>query len=726
MKKYLMISLVAIAFASCSNNDLYDSNRSKVQDTYDAAFRNYVGVSINPNQDWGFGTAASAPAFDFTRSQSAPEVRDITAPYDANWVANYLATAKEPNSTNVADDYDNGTTFQWANIVYYGIENDADYNWFVEYCQQAVYQNWGYYSKFGLEDTSWDKVLAWLYPQIIARGHADWISSVTTDETYVRNFKITGTWDGDIRVAADEGLDDNGNETHAERTVVVTGTWNLTEDQRIGSLGKVIVANGGTINISEDKTLSMVNQSRLVVLSGGKITGAGNIAVTNGNADGFENYNAGTIDITGTFNNNFGKFFNYGTVKVANYASGGSGEGVMTNGYFNHGLTVVNNAEANICRNARIYNACQFYVKGDMQLYILEEIHGAAFIVDGELRCNTGNDGSNDPSYVSLEAGALVECGTLYNNLTSWTGPTSNGYAVVHAGQITYLNWAASGSTLTAGYFINNIYMCLDDATNDPDGNGNHVNNDEENYPYRAGWKFEHILANGLNGGTTVLGNGNTKLVEKGTDEAIPADEEFVKGVSGCTPGFKIKEDDDDDDDDDDIPETFDVRIIAEDLSATEATDFDFNDVVFDVTYDKEVEGKATITLRAAGGTLPLRVAGKEVHKEFGDYPVTTMINTHAQKYATNGYGAADNVPAVSFDVTGLDKTKRGNDILVEVQKTNDNGQPEWYEITAKQGEPAAKIAVDPKFEWCLEKVSLKSKYTNFTKWVENPDFVWY
>ena len=166
-------------------------------------------------------------------------------------------------------------------------------------------------------------------------------------------------------------------------------------------------------------------------------------------------------------------------------------------------------------------------------------------------------------------------------------------------------------------------------------------------------------------------------------------------------------------------------------MSASDDTDFDFNDVVFDVTFDENDDTKATVTLRAAGGTLPLRVAGEEVHAKFGNYPVKCMINTKAGKILNaelkkQGYSFADNVAPVSFEVTVRSKENRGNDILIEVQKADENGNPVWYPIEAKQGQPAAKIAVDTKFEWCNEKQSLKTKYPNFVNWVQNKDYVWY
>jgi len=174
-----------------------------------------------------------------------------------------------------------------------------------------------------------------------------------------------------------------------------------------------------------------------------------------------------------------------------------------------------------------------------------------------------------------------------------------------------------------------------------------------------------------------------------------------------------------------------DVCIIAEDLSASGDTDFDFNDVVFTVHY--KTTTTATVTLYAAGGTLPLTVADREVHAEFGyadPDPVTglyKMINTGA-KADVNG------VPTKSFDVT-CDKSKRGNDITIKVDKGSKNEQgvhvPNWITLTATKGEPAAKLCVGVEFatgnKWCDERQSIKTRYPLFSAWVaKNPAQIWW
>jgi hypothetical protein len=176
------------------------------------------------------------------------------------------------------------------------------------------------------------------------------------------------------------------------------------------------------------------------------------------------------------------------------------------------------------------------------------------------------------------------------------------------------------------------------------------------------------------------------------------------------------------------------VCIIAEDLSATDATDFDFNDVVFTVEYIDN--NSATITLYAAGGTLPLKVAGEEVHAKFGygtvdEKGLYKMINTNRQ-----GADGVNGVNPVSWTVSGIQKSNRGSDIIIEVDKgeKNANGVIEnhnWLTLTATGGQPAAKLCVGSDFatehKWCDERESIKTKYPVFSDWaLNNPTQIWW
>ena len=107
-------------------------------------------------------------------------------------------------------------------------------------------------------------------------------------------------------------------------------------------------------------------------------------------------------------------------------------------------------------------------------------------------------DGTGDATYVGLASGALVKCGTLYNNGTSWTGPTSGYAALEITDKITYLNWEQD-APWTGGYFENNIYVKSATWDNVTDGNGYHQTDASDTYNHSisiAEYKFFNIIAN--------------------------------------------------------------------------------------------------------------------------------------------------------------------------------------------------------------------------------------
>ena len=164
------------------------------------------------------------------------------------------------------------------------------------------------------------------------------------------------------------------------------------------------------------------------------------------------------------------------------------------------------------------------------------------------------------------------------------------------------------------------------------------------------------------------------------------------------------------------VEEEFDLRVIAEDLSATSASDFDFNDVVFDVKYGDN----AKIRLLAAGGTLKLRLDGNdayEVHQLF-DVDQDYMVNTNALGKGLKG-NARDMEPVVFNLGRAIYSPADAKDIKVEVFK---NG--EWQELTAVKGEPATKIAVGVDYEWLDERTSIKDEYPLFVGWADGTNFV--
>ena len=155
-------------------------------------------------------------------------------------------------------------------------------------------------------------------------------------------------------------------------------------------------------------------------------------------------------------------------------------------------------------------------------------------------------------------------------------------------------------------------------------------------------------------------------------------------------------------------------RVIAEDLSADQAGDFDFNDVVFDVV--KYEGGKTTLRLQACGGTLPLKIGsnngegGVEVHWLYGeDAPDAT---TGLYKMWNTGHNSHE---PVDFEITGQYTTPEQLLALrIEVQK-----EGVWMLLTATKGEAACKILVDDRFEIVPERKNILDDYGNFTDYVQ-------
>ncbi len=154
-------------------------------------------------------------------------------------------------------------------------------------------------------------------------------------------------------------------------------------------------------------------------------------------------------------------------------------------------------------------------------------------------------------------------------------------------------------------------------------------------------------------------------------------------------------------------------RVIAEDLSASESGDFDFNDVVFDVV--KAEGGKTTLKLICAGGVLPLRVRGAnesegvEVHSVFGE-----MAPNAKGEYQMYNTGAGPTVPEKEFTVNGEYTTpEQIKNIIIEVKKEN-----VWMPLNATQGVAACKILVNDTFKPVRERRNIADENKRFTNYV--------
>jgi len=250
-------------------------------------------------------------------------------------------------------------------------------------------------------------------------------------------------------------------------------------------------------------------------------------------------------------------------------------------------------------------------------------------------------------------------------------------------------NCTSSWTSEKTGIAVKNLMLMVNSNTNkfgfkSSEDNGHVFYNfrmEEINGNYYVGFDFE---ANGQ--------NNNEKV-----DRDYIYNDWIVKIVPGKGQTDKVKEE---------------GMIICEDLG--NIGDFDFNDVVF---YAKVWEsGKTDIWLLAAGGTLDLTVAGREVHEAFG-VSKSTMVNT------MESTGKGDEKPIVYFQASQTYNSLI--DIPIVVTGKDAAGNITKYELTAQQGKAPQKICVAKGFKWCKEYQSLKDVYPGFKDWTTGAASTW-
>ena len=161
------------------------------------------------------------------------------------------------------------------------------------------------------------------------------------------------------------------------------------------------------------------------------------------------------------------------------------------------------------------------------------------------------------------------------------------------------------------------------------------------------------------------------------------------------------------------IPE-YKKRIIVEDLKGNinmntkvSSSDFDFNDVVFDaVTWKVNGKNHLKIIIRAAGGQMPIYVAGKEVHDGIG-----YMFNTSNPDYTFGKVLVQDSI--IGTDASTFDFNSIPVEVVVNGERTT---------AGSNIGQAPEKIAVDLDYKWCKERENIKNVYPRFADYVGNKE----
>ena len=205
-------------------------------------------------------------------------------------------------------------------------------------------------------------------------------------------------------------------------------------------------------------------------------------------------------------------------------------------------------------------------------------------------------------------------------------------------------------------------------------------------------------------------------------------------------------------------------RIFCEDLGVSSREDLDFNDLVLDVDIYQNIEEgvkkyywvysdgrkefireepysnrsnptySIEMTLLAAGGTIPLTVAGMEVHDKF-DVGITTMVNTYNENSTV--FGSVEDrdpvylgsfTPSQLFPATEENPGRADTDpvyvheIPIAVKWGNDVAL-----LGSSLGGAPAKIFVpNHTTKWTVERKPLTVAYPRFADYVGNKNIQWW
>ena len=756
MKKYLITGLAAVAisgmFTSCTHETDAGAGGTNlgVVETYEQAFISRFGTP-SPDADWGFGpskasTRAAMPdAPSFSDKATAIDPKKPTEPTFSRTFYNKLSDASSPiYSGDVADD--NAWNAISNAIVY--IDSKSSKVGSNSQNMTIIVNETMSFNAGGLNTNGNGPVICvaegktltltgmkqnitiYLAPganlnatQVSSFANCNLIMSGNNTVTGgAMNFSYGSIVNKGGTITATSIQLDNSTNLWNEGTINVSGSLNSNnQNSNIYNANTITAAsmtldqsatlwNEGTIQLkNSDGTYTTSNKLEgkntniIIYNASGKTIELGSIELKSSAPEIL--YNDGTVTCHGeiSLDNTADEIINNGTLTATslNMKAGGKMYNTVTTNI--SGLTKISNS------NCQWQNDGQ-YTSGSFEVdqYAVKNFNNCKLIVNGNFWLNRG-------TFV-LNSGASVVCNTftwedtsdfylggksllkvsgqfLTKNANSGYGLRGVGsdYAVVQASSI-----AHQGNEQFRMSYYGNLFIATDNHFEQ--WYKDNPNTNQPAYWYESSVKFK------FKGETTAT---------------IPE--------TPCNPGYEGEEPGGGDEtgggDDETTPS---IRVIAEDMgdkSLKEASDFDFNDVVFDVTWVSE--SKVKIKILAAGGTLPLTVGWDgtedpndpkayikhEVHYMLG-YSESTMINTHS---TVGNY--KDGVPPYEFEFTGsFKKESFAADVRDKIPvKVRKNGV--WYDIKADQGKAPGKIAVGTDYNpWCDERVDIDF-------WWQNNDF---
>ena len=576
--KVFTFSLLAssISFISCVDNEknLFDADQLK--QIYEETF---PVKNIDPDGDWTMSRSVTAHV-SVNGDQGVDYKIQIfdTDPLSPGSTAKLLAEGTVNQSTTLNVVMDCATALDKVFVA--RIDEHKRY-----LVQPAAIENGTVTAHFGDKGTptrSMSRAVATSIPVMEAPYTADFISAKKVTATVVqagwdlgassgwagnykeypvfteseRWFKIpNGTFSGGLTTTGSSGG------AQAVKVIVPQGsTWVIENSNQFSDITEIIVENGGKIEVAKNGSLVFTQASYITVMQGGSIVGDRGIQITNSSA-GRTNYNAGTIDCDFLKIDGGGSgvdFVNYGTLKLNSYNASTNGTTLI-----NHGTIEVENIDGN--NNTNIKNGC--YLKAGKLQFGTLVMGNTSEAICKEL---TGNGNDNN---IVMEAQSMLTCTGKANLFRTVTGPTQ-GTALLRIHEIDN----TSGLAQSASKVSNNIICEITDQTYKGEAHYN--------------WSpFAWLVNKGLQQGATYCNPGKAEFI-------LPAD------------GDCIKEGYNSDEEPDDVEIRYAVYSYAFEDNYPKAGDYDFNDIVLNVTLpaagNDVKELKYKIDLRAVGAVKQL------------------------------------------------------------------------------------------------------------------------
>lgn len=671
MNKYLMTGIVALTFGgmitSCSH-DVYEGSAGtikNIQNNYESAFIQTFGEPA-PTQDWGFGSSSVAGARGGTRSLGDYD------DYRGNWAPTYT-----PDWTGKA----------------FSFPTDCDASKFIDKVPEGV-------NKFPEGGDA-------------SAASGPYFIDATTKRVNMYSGAGVIYVDGTVDLSSDNCFEIPQN---TEIYLIKGSTLKLGTND--ANKLKAIIYIESSAKLETANRLKMDNTS--------KVYNHGTI-----NAGAFEVNNTSFLYNVGTLNapnglvyvaNNNSSIVNDGTIIAGNVEVAGSGH-VQNNAEWTvNNTTTVNSNSASWINNGHwttnyysytagsenVINNCFLEVKEDFDINLGDGGGTRGFKIDaggGVLtkNFNGGKNGNNlsGPYRILMGSKAVFKVtGTAAlasANVGTWQGGPTYGYGFYGVGddyavfQATHI---VKGQPDVPGdkkvQYGGKLYVSSEDHF------ASELDPSNQCVTFSLGFTKENIFTT-TEGDEYSTGKPNITIVK-----------------TPCNPGFNESAD-----------EIETIRVIAEDLTTSDfGKDFDFNDAVFDVIWNK-TQNKVSIKILAAGGELSMWIGGtaaganrSSVNEYFAlanegkGITAKTMINTAPGLH--NEYNPYEyELNADEWSGTTIEAI--ANSIYIRVMKS---GEP--IILTAEKGKVAAKIAVGTDYEWCDEREDVDEKFGGkFSEYVQ-------